>query len=271
MLFILNNAGVPSVSTFVLLNNSAPPPPPAPAPTVTSISPSSGTTSGGVGVAIKGTGFQSGATVKLGGTAATGVTVVSSTSITATTPAHSAGAVSVVVTNTDAQSGTLSGGFTYSSASGTGGIGFVQAASGPGTLQPSASAVVVPYSSPQTAGDLNVVAVGWGDSTSSVSSVTDSMGNLYTRAVGPTANGTLQQSIYYARNIAAGSNSVTVTFNQSAKFPDMRILEYSGLDKVVPLDVTAAATGSGTSASSGSATTTSANELIFGAGSTSGA
>src|SRR6202035_4535422 len=30
MLFILNSAGVPSVSTFVLLNDSAPPPPPAP-------------------------------------------------------------------------------------------------------------------------------------------------------------------------------------------------------------------------------------------------
>jgi hypothetical protein len=34
--------------------------------------------------------------------------------------------------------------------------------------------------------------------------------------------------------------------------------------------VTAAAVGSGTSANSGSATTTSANELIFGAGSTTG-
>ena len=36
------------------------------------------------------------------------MTVVSSTSITATTPAHAAGAVNVVVTNTDSQSGTLS-------------------------------------------------------------------------------------------------------------------------------------------------------------------
>ena len=52
---------------------------------------------------ITGTGFLAGATVSLGGTAATGVTVVSSTSITATTPAHAAGAVNVVVTNTDAR------------------------------------------------------------------------------------------------------------------------------------------------------------------------
>ena len=64
---------------------------------------------------ITGTGFLAGATVKLGGTAATGVVVVNSTSITATTPAHAGGAVSVVVTNTDAQTGTLNNGYTYTS------------------------------------------------------------------------------------------------------------------------------------------------------------
>ncbi|MGC2184325.1 MAG: IPT/TIG domain-containing protein, partial [Terriglobales bacterium] len=84
-----------------------------PAPTVTAITPNSGTTNGGGAVTITGTGFLAGATVKLGGTSAAGVTVVSGTSITATTPAHVAGAVSVVVTNTDAQSGTLTNGYTY--------------------------------------------------------------------------------------------------------------------------------------------------------------
>ena len=84
-----------------------------PAPTVSAITPNSGTANGGTAVTIAGTGFLAGATVKLGGAAATGVTVVSSTSITATTPAHAAGAVSVVVTNSDAQSGTLASGYTY--------------------------------------------------------------------------------------------------------------------------------------------------------------
>ncbi len=84
-----------------------------PAPTVSGINPTSGTANGGTAVTITGTGFLAGATVSLGGTAATGVTVVSSTSITATTAAHAAGAVNVVVTNTDAQSGTLSSGYTY--------------------------------------------------------------------------------------------------------------------------------------------------------------
>src|ERR1043165_3810344 len=88
---------------------------PANPPTVTAISPTSGSTSGGTSVTITGTNFVSGATVSLGGSAATGVSVVSSTSITATIPAHAAGAVNVVVTNPDTQSGTLNSGFTYSS------------------------------------------------------------------------------------------------------------------------------------------------------------
>jgi glucose/arabinose dehydrogenase len=87
-----------------------------PAPAVTSITPNSGTINGGTAVTVTGTGFLAGATVSLGGTAATGVTLVSSTSITATTPAHAAGAVSVMVTNSDAQSGTLTGGYTYNTA-----------------------------------------------------------------------------------------------------------------------------------------------------------
>ena len=84
-----------------------------PAPAVTSTTPNTGTADGGTSVTITGTGFRSGLTVSLGGTAATGVRVVNSTSITAITPAHAAGTVNVVVTNNDAQSGTLPGGFTY--------------------------------------------------------------------------------------------------------------------------------------------------------------
>jgi len=207
--------------------------------------------------------------ISLGGTAATSVTVVSSTSITATTPAHAAGAVNVVVTNTDTKSGTLTNGYTYSSGSG-GTISFVQANTGPSTVQSSNTSVSVTYSSAQTAGDLNIVVIGWGDTTSSIGWVFDTQGNTYQRAVGPTATTGLQQSIYYAKNIAGGSNTVSVTFNQAAAYPDVRILEYRGADPTNPLDITAAAVGTGTSANSGSATTTLANELIFGAGTTKG-
>ncbi len=238
---------------------------PSLAPAVTAISPTSGSADGGTAITITGTGFLSGASVKLGGTVATGVTVVSSTSITATTPAHATGPVSVVVTNSDGQSGTLAESYTYTSASTV--ITFVQVNSGPSTIQASNSSVAVSYLNPQTAGNLNIVAVGWGDTTSSISSVTDSKGNIYTLAVGPTPNTGLQQSIYYAKNIVGGSNNkVTVKFNQAAAYPDVRIVEYSGLDPTSPLDVTKAGTGTGPAANSGSATTTSSNELIFGAG-----
>ena len=82
-----------------------------PAPTVGGVAPTSGTTAGGTGITVTGTGFLAGATVTLGGTAASNVTVVNSTTITATTAAHAAGAVNVVVRNTDGQSGTLTNGY----------------------------------------------------------------------------------------------------------------------------------------------------------------
>lgn len=85
-------------------------------PDPTSVSPSSGATSGETPVTIGGTGFLVGATVTFGSTAATNVVVVSPTEITATTPAHAAGAVNVVVTNPDNQSGTLTNGYTYATA-----------------------------------------------------------------------------------------------------------------------------------------------------------
>ncbi|WAC04627.1 MAG: IPT/TIG domain-containing protein [Methanoregula sp.] len=75
-------------------------------PTFGSILPTSGTTAGGTGVTITGTGFTGATAVMFGGTAATSFTVVSDTSITATTPAHAAGAVDVVIT---APGGTATG------------------------------------------------------------------------------------------------------------------------------------------------------------------
>lgn len=146
-------------------------------------------------------------------------------------------------------------------------ISFVQGSYA--TPQSPQSTVSVTYTSAQVAGDLNVVVVGWNDTTAAVSSVTDSNGNVYTLAVGPTqASGQLSQSIYYARGIlAAGAsgNTVTVRFTVPAQYADIRILEYSGLDRVNPVDATAAAIGTSATSNSGAATTTNANDLIFGA------
>ena len=86
------------------------------APSVTSLSPNAGTPAGATSVTISGTGFLAGASVDIGGSACTGITVVNATTITCTTPAHAAGAVNVTVTNSDTQSGSAANAFTYQDA-----------------------------------------------------------------------------------------------------------------------------------------------------------
>ena len=54
------------------------------------------------------------------------------------------------------------------------------------TPQSPLTSVPVRFQAAQKAGDLNVVIVGWGDASTLVSSVSDSQGNLYQLAVGPT-------------------------------------------------------------------------------------
>ncbi len=70
----------------------------APAPTVTGVTPSSGSTAGGTAVTITGTNFTGATAVTIGGSAASNVTVVNASTITATTPAGAAGPAGVVVT-----------------------------------------------------------------------------------------------------------------------------------------------------------------------------
>jgi hypothetical protein len=84
-----------------------------PAPTLASVAPKQGTAGGGTNVTLTGQNFASGASVTFGGTAAANVVVASATQITAVTPSHKQGGVSVVVTNPDGQSATLAVGFTY--------------------------------------------------------------------------------------------------------------------------------------------------------------
>jgi fibronectin type 3 domain-containing protein len=131
------------------------------------------------------------------------------------------------------------------------------------------TSVTIQYPAAQHAGDLNVVAVGWNDSTATVTSITDSSGNSYKRAVGPTVvTGFGSQSIYYAPNIAAAAaraNTVTVTFSPAAVNPDIRILEYSGADPSAPVDATAVGTGNSATSSTASATTSNAIDVLFAA------
>ncbi len=166
--------------------------------------------------------------------------------------------------NTGPYSATASA--TTSSGSSSGSIAFVQVNS---AVPATGATVGVAYTKAQVAGDLNVVIVGWNDTTATVKSVVDTKGNTYVLATGPVkVTGSLTQSIYYAKNIggaAAGANTVTVTFSATATYPDIRILEYSGLDTNSPFDGGTGATGTATTTDSGGVTTTNANDLLVGA------
>ena len=72
--------------------------------------------------------------------------------------------------------------------------------------------LAVPFTAAQTAGNLNIVVVGWNDITHSVVSIVDTKGNVYLPAVGPTVNaagGGLTQTIYYAKSIQAAAAGPT--------------------------------------------------------------
>lgn len=79
---------------------------------ITSIVPATGPAAGGTPVVITGTNFSGAEGVTFGGTAATAFKVVSNTKITCTTPAKTAAAYNVVVTD-DAGNITETNGYTY--------------------------------------------------------------------------------------------------------------------------------------------------------------
>jgi uncharacterized repeat protein (TIGR03803 family) len=85
------------------------------APTVTAVSPASGALGGNTTVTITGTNLTGATGVKFGGSAATNVAVVNATTVTAKTPAHAAGAVTVEVTTQDG-TGSRTSAFTYAAA-----------------------------------------------------------------------------------------------------------------------------------------------------------
>jgi len=195
--------------------------------------------------------------------ASTGLTSYNDAALTAATSY----AYRVHATDAGGDLGPYSGVATATTASGSQPvITFVQA--NYATPQTPQTRVTVAYAAAQAAGDLNVVVVGWNDSTALVGTVSDSAGNTYQLAAGPTViSGTASQAIYYAANIvqAAAGNKVTVTFSTAAVYPDIRILEYGGIATTGALDVVASGSGNSTSSASAVVTTTNANDLLVGA------
>src|SRR5205085_3290156 len=82
---------------------------------VLAVSPRFGLTSGGTTVIINYLNFApvSGVAVTFGGVAATNITIINSTTLSATTGPHAPGAVDVVITNPNSESVILRNGFVY--------------------------------------------------------------------------------------------------------------------------------------------------------------
>ncbi len=86
------------------------------APFIESVAPAQGSIVGGTPITISGAYFTSATSVLIGGALATNLVVVSSTTITAVTPAHAAGSVSITIT-TPSRISTFQNAFLYASSS----------------------------------------------------------------------------------------------------------------------------------------------------------
>lgn len=140
------------------------------------------------------------------------------------------------------------------------GIALVQSRAVEGSAVSSLSAA---FPSANIRGNLLVAFVRM-STTSQTVAVSDTTGNAYTLAVsqGQTADGH-QTYIFYAANIAGGANTVKATFSGANNHPWLAIYEFSG---VSTLDRVAAAQGWSALAAAGpTASTSSANELLFAA------
>jgi chitodextrinase len=128
--------------------------------------------------------------------------------------------------------------------------------------------VSIAFSAPSTAGNLIVAYVVYDNS--GAATISDTGGNVYQSAVGPTpfgAGNSWRAQIFYAKNITGGAVKVTATFSTAiSSFGLIYVHEYSGLDSVNPVDAVISSAGTGSALNSGSLNTTTGTDLLFAAG-----
>jgi O-glycosyl hydrolase len=120
---------------------------------------------------------------------------------------------------------------------------------------------------PVKAGDTLVVALSFGASSDVVTGCSDSLHNTFAEA-GKSVNTSeaLGTGVWYAANIAAGTDAITCTFSIPTAYKDIAVHEYAGLAPSTPVDVTVSNDTESTVSSNwttGSATTHAPGELIF--------
>lgn len=123
----------------------------------------------------------------------------------------------------------------------------------------------------QTAGNWNIVAYAWFDTSSTVTSISDSANNTYLPVFSaPIRASAYSLVIYYCPNIQNGpngglaNNAITLVTSGAAGYRVMHALEYTGLGPTAAvIDATGSAFATGT-AYSVPITTLNANDLIIG-------
>jgi hypothetical protein len=119
------------------------------------------------------------------------------------------------------------------------------------------------------AGNLLAVGIGhWNGGGAGVASIADDKSNVYAAPQQQTHfSGNGDASIWYAKNVAAGTTTITLTptVTGANNYWTWGVAEFSGLDTTSPLDVSAknTAVGTSTDANVTSGATTQADELVL--------
>jgi glucose/arabinose dehydrogenase len=137
---------------------------------------------------------------------------------------------------------------------------FIQANASTGT---GVTSWTVPLASATLPGDLVVVGVDFRGA--AFGTISDALGSSFAQVGSQVVtSGGVKTRLYYAKNIAGGTERVTVTMPAADASLQVYVAVYRGANLVSPLDVSAQRTGTGSNATSGNGTTTSANERIVG-------
>jgi hypothetical protein len=150
-------------------------------------------------------------------------------------------------------------------------ISLVQSTTTPGNYAGTATAVSASFPSNNTAGNLIIVVLSaTGGTGTATGTISDTVGDTFTLATSTPCTGAqcgydpINNTLYYAKNIKGGANAVTFQWTSSVGYYSMAIFEYSGLSTSNPLDaMNSGSTSGSTTFTTGSSTTSLANELLF--------
>lgn len=263
------------------------------AASLTSVNPTNGFTHGGYTVTLTGTGFTGSTAVNFGGTAATALVVVSSTTITVTAPAKAEGYSDVTVLNPSGNS-TLTSGFVFNEWSQTTVSGedpllldgyydgtnviplvysdvvrgtapvFVNNVGNPAGISSSTLTLTMTttHSVPTGNSILIAIAINGGPAIT----ITDTVGNKYSLDNNAQTGVVTSAYIFSSHKITAlpSGSTITATFDTARTSGSMQAYDVSGLSGVVE-DVSAGTASTATSLIQGSLQTKKGNAFTFSA------